>query len=266
MRRRLVKGALTAAKALGLGKLIRATVARLPARTGARFEARVYAVRKSAGESHVAIDELQPILTEALALLRKRTGSDEVGDYLEFGVYSGGTMTAADAARRAAGVAGMRLIGFDSFDGMSAEAAAEAPHRFAPGMFRCTAGEARESLRRAGVDLDRVTLVEGWFDRTLTAETRRAHRIDRAGVIMLDCDVYSSSRAALTFSAPAIDGAAVVVCDDWVHSGPEGQQRAFHEFVAEQSFEVEPLGHYRASGHPDGGRVFLVSRRIAAAA
>jgi hypothetical protein len=149
---------------------------------------------------------------------------------------------------------------------MSAATAAEAPHRFTAGMFRCTADEARASLRRAGVDLDRVTLVEGWFDHTLTGRTRHAHRIDRAAVIMLDCDVYSSSRAALEFSAPAIHGAAIVVCDDWVHSGEDGQQRAFREFVAEQGLEVEPLGHYRASGHPDGGRVFLVSRRVAAVA
>ena len=266
MRRRLVKGALSAAKGLGLSKLARAIVARLPARFGARFESRVYDLRRTAGSSHVAVDELHALLAEALDALRARTGTNDLGDYLEFGVYSGGTMTAADRARTALGLERMRLIGFDSFEGMSDHAAAEAPHRFAPGMFRCSADEARENLRGAGVDLDRVHFVEGWFDETLTERTRRARAIDRAAVIMLDCDVYSSSRAALQFSAQAIHDAAIVVCDDWVHSGPAGQQRAFHEFLAANELEAEPFGHYRASGHPDGGRVFIVSRRRAAAA
>jgi hypothetical protein len=78
---------------------------------------------------------------------------------------------------------------------------------------------------------------------------------------MLDCDLYSSSRAALDFSAPAIGPAAVLVCDDWRHSGEDGQQRAFREFLEQHGMDAEMLGHYRASGMPDGGRVFLVSRQ-----
>ena len=70
----------------------------------------------------------------------------------------------------------------------------------------------------------------------------------------------SMSRHALDFSAPAIGGAAVLVCDDWRHSGEDGQQRAVREFLEQQGMQAEMLGHYRASGMPDGGRVFLVSR------
>src|SRR5436853_5403287 len=257
MRRRLVKGAMSAAKRLGLTKLVRALVARLPARAGGRFESRVYALRRSAGDAtgHVAAEQLERRLADALLVLRDRLGTDEVGDYLEFGVYAGGTMTCADRARSAAGVEQMRLIGFDSFEGLPAEAEQINPERWSAGMFACSPEEALENMRRGGVDTERVHLVKGWFDRTLTEATRREHGIERAGVIMLDCDLYSSSRAALDFSAPAIDRAAVLVCDDWRHSGEHGQQRAFHEFIEQQGMHAEMLGHYRASGMPAGGRV-----------
>ena len=255
-------GAMSAAKRLGLTKLVRALVARLPARASGRFESRVYALRRHAGDAtgHVAAEQLERRLVQALQVLRERVGTRAVGDYLEFGVYAGGTMTCADRARSAAGIEDMRLIGFDSFEGLPAEAAKINPQRWSAGMFACSAEEALENMRRGGVDVERVRLVKGWFDRTLTDDTRAEHGIERAGVIMLDCDLYSSSRAALDFSAPAIGQAAVLVCDDWRHSGEDGQQRAFREFLERHGMHAEVLGHYRASGMPDGGRVFLVSR------
>lgn len=253
---------MSAAKRLGLTKLVRALVARMPARIGGRFESHVYALRRQAGDAtgHVAAEQLEQRLAEALRVLRERLGTHQVGDYLEFGVYAGGTMTCADRARTAAGIDDMRLIGFDSFEGLPVEAEQINPQRWSAGMFACSPEEAIENMRRGGVDVDRVRLVKGWFDRTLTEATRLEHGIERAGVIMLDCDLYSSSRHALDFSAPAIADAAVLVCDDWRHSGEDGQQRAVREFLEQQGMHAEMLGHYRASGMPDGGRVFLVSR------
>ena len=253
---------MSAAKRLGLTKLVRALVARLPARASGRFESHVYALHRHSGNgtAHVAVEQLERRLVDALRVLRERLGTHQVGDYLEFGVYAGGTMTCADRARNAAGIEDMRLIGFDSFEGLPAEAAQINPQRWSAGMFACSPEEALANMRRGGVDVERVRLVKGWFDRTLTEATRREHGIERAGVVMLDCDLYSSSRAALDFSAPAIGHAAVLVCDDWRHSGEDGQQRAVREFLEQQGMQAEMLGHYRASGMPDGGRVFLVSR------
>src|SRR6476619_3237055 len=101
MRRRLVKGAMSAAKRLGLTKLVRALVARLPARVSGSFESRVYALHRQSGNAtaHVAAEQLEERLVEALRALRERLGTHQLGDYLEFGVYAGGTMTCADRAR-----------------------------------------------------------------------------------------------------------------------------------------------------------------------
>ena len=46
-----------------------------------------------------------------------------------------------------------------------------------------------------------MTLVAGWFDDTLNEATIQKHRITKASVIMIDCDLYSSTKAALDFCA-----------------------------------------------------------------
>lgn len=211
--------------------------------------------------SHVAADELQARFRDALTLLVEDDQSDVVGDYLEFGVYAGATMTCFDRACREANLPGIRLIGFDSFEGMPASAAVDGAGFSRPGMFAASLQEARANLRRAGVALDRVTLVDGWFEDTLTAETRAAHGLRRAAVIMLDCDLCSSAAAALLFCAPLIGRRTVVFLDDWTHGGEAGEQRAWAAFLAEHpELTASPLGHYRSAGRDDGGRIFLLSR------
>jgi O-methyltransferase len=262
MRSRIIHRATAAAKAMGLARLVRAIVARFPRRFRVRLEGRIYDLRRRGGNltGHVAGEQLEAQLRHALGKLQPLFGPGGAGDYLEFGVYGGGTMACFDRARRAAGLEPMRLVGFDSFQGLPPSAEAEEPDRWRTGMFRCSADEARETLRHAGVDLDQVRLVEGWFDETLTEQTRRGEGMENASVIMLDCDLYSSAKAALDFCTPLLNGAAVVVCDDWMHGGEDGERRAFQEFVADNRLAVEPLGHYRAGGFEDGGRLFLVTR------
>ena len=99
------------------------------------------------------------------------------------------------------------------------------------------------------MDWSRVTLVKGWFDDTATPATAAAHGITSAGVVMVDCDNYSSAKAALRFAAPLLGRRAVVVFDDWHHAGLAerglGEKRAFEEFLAEHpEFRAEPFGSY----------------------
>ncbi len=150
----------------------------------------------------------------------------------------------------------MRFIGFDSFEGLPAEAANE---HWAPGAFACPRGIAEQNLAQAGVAMDRVRLVEGWFNETLTKATRAKLDLRRASVIMVDCDIYSSSRDALEFVAPLIDDAAVIFFDDWgwrADANEIGQREAFSEFLAAnpalKATECESYFHK--------ARVFLLER------
>ncbi len=154
-------------------------------------------------------------------------------------------------------------VGFDSFEGLPAGIDADyAATGFQPGDFASDERTAREYLTGQGVDWKRVTLVKGWFEETLTSDFAAQHGIRNVSVIMVDCDVYSSAKTALHFSAPLIRDAAVVLFDDWwpdeLGSRDLGEKRAFDEFLqTHPEFSARELDSY----YPKAAKVFLVSRR-----
>jgi O-methyltransferase len=196
--------------------------------------------------SLVPEEALQAKYREALLLLEKP------GDYLEFGVYAGASMTCMYHALREL-KKDLRLFGFDSFEGLPSTG-----EMWSSGMFRSDLETTKANLRRNGVDLDRITLVKGWFDETLTNPAR--YGIYKAGVVMIDCDLYSSAKIALTFCAPLIEE-AVIFLDDWwpatLGAQNRGERRAFDEFLQENpTLVATELESY----HPEAAKVFLVKR------
>ena len=210
--------------------------------------------------------ELENTYRDALQLLASEAGPDEVGDYLEFGVYVGTSLLCMHRASKAIGLGSLRLFGFDSFQGLPEAAATEDEGRFRPGWFRAEYDLVREHLTRRGIDWNRTVLVPGWFEDTLKPDLARQLGIEKAAVIMIDCDIYSSARTALDFCGPLIADRAVVVFDDWPGDTPKakslGERRAFDEFMANNpdltAEECEPY-EWEGSAH-EMGKVFLIAR------
>jgi O-methyltransferase len=189
-------------------------------------------------------------------LLDGRTTNDPF-TYLEFGVSRGTSLACVDEVLRSAGVDGTRIVGFDSFAGLPSEAEFEG---WLPGAYRSNLWATKRYLREHGVDLGRVHLVKGWFDDTLTPATRSGLGIDRADLIMVDCDIYSASRKALEFALPLVGDRAIVVFDDWgwrEDAGERGQKEAFEEVLAEHPTLV---AEERPSYLPQA-RLFCLVRR-----
>ena len=182
---------------------------------------------------------------------------ETIGDYLEFGVSRGTSMAIAYRGIRDAGLNHMRLIGFDSFEGLPPEAATEG---WEPGDYHSTMSATRSYLRRRGVDLKLVTLIKGWFGDTLSPETRDQLGVKKASLIMIDCDIYSASKQALAYCEPLMHDHATIMFDDWgwmVKKGELGQKEAFEEFLAENpSLCADPRPAYFQEA-----RVFFVTRR-----
>lgn len=183
------------------------------------------------------------------------------GDYLEFGVSRGSSLACVHKVLAEAGMTQARLVGFDSFQGMPSGSEAEG---WTEGDFHSTLSATRRHLAGKGVDLNRVELVEGWFDDTLNDGTRDRLNLARAGLIMIDCDIYSASKQALEFSEPFIGEQAVIMFDDWgwaERMGKTGQKEAFAEFLAAHpSLKANEIMGYNASS-----RVFHVRREAVAA-
>jgi O-methyltransferase len=265
----------------GLHRIGNAVIERLPARTRRWVEKRKRDLRRSPSFQPILAQrllegreaplvpqrELEERYRDALDRLALAAGRDEVGDYLEFGVYVGTSLLCMHRASRAVGLESLRLYGFDSFQGLPEVTATEAAGVWQPGWLRAEYNLVREHLTRSGIDWDRTTLVPGWFEETLVPGLAHQLGIKKAGIIMIDCEIYSAALTALTFCAPLIRDRAVVFLDEWSPDGAVakhssyakvlGERRAFEEFLAgnpDLKVEEELSPYKRAS------KVFLVAR------
>jgi hypothetical protein len=220
-----------------------------------RLAARVRQRRRAVPEG-----EYRVLLRRGLQELVARGDGKPLGDYLEFGVYNGTSLVSAYRETEALGLAGVRLFGFDSFEGLPPAAATDDNATWQPGAWRADLRFTEAVLATEGVDRDRVVLIPGWFSDTLNAATIRAYGIATAAVIMVDCDIYTSAREALDFCTPLIRDRALVVFDDWHAGGLAarnlGERKAFEEWLARCGcFTAEPFGSYSSKSES-----FIVTR------
>ena len=171
------------------------------------------------------------------------------GDYLEFGVFRGDSLAAAWRGAVAGGLDGMRFLGFDSFEGLpGAHRDAEAG-RWAPGAMAVGEEAVRANLADLGVDLGRVTLVPGFYDRVLDDALRTRLGLTRAAVVYLDCDLYDSTLTALRWVTPLLATGTLLAVDDWFTFGTRpgaGARAAVMTWLAEDhGFALVP---FRSAG------------------
>jgi len=209
--------------------------------------------------------QLRRVYRESLAMLVEKNGSaDSVGDYLEFGVSQGTSMEIMYKELKRIGNESTSLYGFDSFEGMPESTDGEDDGTWSRGDFKQDIDVVKSRLSSAGIDWNRVHLEKGWFDDTCTSEFINKFGIKKAGIIMIDCDIYSSTVVALDFCEPLIKDHAVIVFDDW-HSGDLaeknlGERKAFEDFLSKNpGISATELGGYECFGYSNGV-YFLVTR------
>jgi hypothetical protein len=198
---------------------------------------------------------------EAWQYLVEQVGADNVGDYLEFGVFTGTSMSCMFQVVQELQLNQVRFFGFDSFEGMPESSAIEDEGTWQPGQFKFGIEYTKGILRKRGVDLNRVLLTKGWFCDTWTPEFIQKHQIKKAGVIMVDCDIYSSTCDVLKLCEPLIQDKAILFFDDWNSNGLAdknlGEKKAFNEFLQENPcFTIEEFGPYT-----DHSQTFIVTRK-----
>jgi len=218
----------------------------------ARLDAIELQMRAQANRRFTALNQLAEYLVV----------SEVRGDYLEFGVASGLTFAhacnlfSADPFFR-----DMKFFALDSFEGLprpqGLDAAGGFTSHFYESQYACGEEEFVRNLRRSGVATERVTLVKGWFDKSLTEENAEAHGIGKVAVAWVDCDLYESTVPVLRFLTPRLSNGAVVVFDDWScfrNSPSFGEQRACREWL-EQNPQISLHEFFSFGGH---GRAFTV--------
>ncbi len=177
------------------------------------------------------------------------------GEYLEFGSSTGVTMTAAFSHAHQFGITAMRFFSFDSFQGLPEISGVDkdGPCEYHQGQYACALDQFKRNLARNGVDLNRVKVVQGWYQDTLTEATQKAIQIQRAAVIWIDCDLYESTVPALNFVTNYVQTGTVICFDDYYCFGGDpqrGEARAFTEWLARNP-EIKAIEYrkFEAAGH-----------------
>ena len=194
------------------------------------------------------------------------------GDLYEFGVAAGATLAlmdkiASDLLIKRQGME-YRIFGFDSFEGMPEASGKDryahigndnAGLKFNKGEFRTELEIVKQNLRKRGANLDRIHLIKGWYDKTLTEGTREEHKMNKAAFINIDCDFYESAKLALDWCEPLIQQGTILNFDDFYcyKGSPEhGEMLAFSEFL-EKNPHLSATPYSAYSWH---GQAFIMNR------
>lgn len=181
-------------------------------------------------------EQLKAFFGSCIDFLRQIKG-EKIGDYFEFGVFNGNSMASLIHAANKHHAHHMRFFGFDGFQGLPPGSEQEDEGVWEAGFYCCSYEEMIESIQKKGVNPEEVTFVKGWYQETLTPELAKAHDFSNIGIVMIDCDTYSSAKTVLKFLAPLIKQPCIVCLDDWKLYNTDvkgvGEYKAFNEFLEE---------------------------------
>jgi O-methyltransferase len=177
------------------------------------------------------------------------------GDYAEFG-YGSKTFGYAHEISSELHLK-CKLWAFDSFEGLPE---ASSPHDIIPGYARgaraVTIPEAQRYLRwkglKQGADYE---LVPGFYHQSLFEPGLP----DEICLAYIDCNLYSSVSAVLTFLKPRLKNGMILAFDDYFCFSPTEtscERRAANEFFAEGSWNLVPYMQFAVYG-----MAFFVERR-----
>lgn len=151
------------------------------------------------------------------------------GHYLEFGVFTGGTIRFM--AKR---VGGRTIHGFDSFEGL--------PEAWSGFNLGGGAFDVKGRLPRVPAN---VQLHRGWFETSLPRWLEP--NLGPAAFIHIDCDLYSSTKTIFTLLADRIVPGTVILFDEYFNfpNWERHEYKAFQEFVAERAVTYTYLAFAR---------------------
>lgn len=174
-----------------------------------------------------------------------------VGDYYEFGVFRGESFIHAYHFQRtlyeryrnhnpaAADLPffkqHVRFFAFDSFEGLPVVNDPHVPvHWAGDNAMTCDRGTFTNNLLNGKVDLADVVMVEGYYDKSLTADLKDRHRMGKAAIVHVDCDLYESTVTVLDYVTPFLSDGTVLVFDDWFYyqgHPRRGERGAFNAWL-----------------------------------
>jgi hypothetical protein len=193
-------------------------------------------------------EKLKTFFADSIKTLQTLKGK-EIGDYLEFGVFNGSSMSSMYLTAKELSLSSMRFFGFDAFEGLPKEAEKEDEGVWKKGFYACSFEKMQECLKRKEIDPKKINWVKGWYDKTLNPTIVRKYKLNNLGIVFIDCDTYSSSKTVLNFLAPLIKEPVIICLDDWKLNNLDikelGEYKSFNEFLDEnQHLQAKEIKSY----------------------
>jgi hypothetical protein len=146
----------------------------------------------------------------------------------------------------------IRFFAFDSFDGLPEPAGIDKLEpRYSNGRYDCSEDEFKTILTTGGVDLSQVITVPGFYEDSLTPAVKTQNQMTAASIVMVDCDLYESTKTVLEFITPLVVEGTVIIFDDWFNfkANPGlGEQRACSEWLeANPGLKLTPFARWGMS-------------------
>ena len=167
------------------------------------------------------------------------------GDFVECGVWRGGSMMAVAHTLLRLGDTSRRLYLFDTFEGMPKPGEKDISFRGedasitwrelnrgdANGWCYASLEEVRRNMLSLGYEADKIHFVKGTVEQTLPSAAP-----DSIAMLRLDTDWYTSVRHELDHLFPRLTRGGVIIVDDYGHW--EGARQATDEYIKEHNLPL----------------------------
>jgi hypothetical protein len=147
------------------------------------------------------------------------------GDFIETGVWRGGSAILMRAVLRVYGVTDRVVWAADSFEGMpKPESESDGWDLSGVEELQVSIEKVKRNFARFGLLDEQVGFLKGWFKETLPTAP-----IKRLAILRMDGDLYNSTMDALANLYDKLSPGGYVIVDDY--KGWPGCRRAVHDFL-----------------------------------
>jgi len=172
------------------------------------------------------------------------------GDYLEFGVYKGSSFIEMYHLSVKYLQNNMKFYAFDSFQGLPPIKGVDSleDSRYKENQYSCSQNIFKQNLIQNHVKLDRTEIISGWYDDILNDKTKKGLKTSKASLILIDCDLYESTKHVLDFITSYIQDGTILIFDDYYsYRGrlDRGEPKAFSEWLNNNP-EITAVEHQKA--------------------
>ena len=184
-----------------------------------------------------------------------------LGSYLEFGVFTGSSFNFAMMINKKIdkifGNSNCNFFGFDSFKGFGNINEDDKHPAFNDEHFSVNREKVINNIKKNSKGQN-YKIIEGFFENTIKGKSPKDIGIDKARVIMIDCDLKNSTSIALEFLKPSLQKGTIILFDDYIfYKGDtnKGEYSAFEDFKVKNS----NIKFRSAFEYGYGSKAFIVS-------